>query len=134
MQIYRHAQLLHPLPERRVMVLVEVVAVGVAVYHRSPEAQLAHAPLQLVGGSLWVLQGKVRQPTKTGRVQLNFFGQEIVGFAGQAHGVGGIRLRLYAGAGERQKRPFDAGRVHGRQALLAEILQAGQNILHGLGG
>src|SRR5262249_53278202 len=60
-EVDKCAQLLRPLPERVKRGMVEVLAAGVPVDHRSGKRELAHAALELIGRGLCILHGKVRE-------------------------------------------------------------------------
>ena len=124
MQIDRRAQCRGAFPERIIGPVVEIFAVGVAVDHGAAELELAHAALELVGGGLGILHGQMRKAGIAVRTLLHFLGEEIVRGARVAHGGRGVALDLHAGSGDRQHRARDAGLVHHRQPLLAEIGQA----------
>jgi len=95
-----------------------------SVDHGAAELQIAHAALELVGGSLCILHGKMRETRIVVGPLLNFLGQEIVRCAGGTHGFCGVAFHLHARPGDRQDRPRDAVLFHHLQALLAEIGQS----------
>src|SRR6185312_615740 len=123
MQVDRRAQDGGALPERIVAAVVEVFAVAVAVDHGAAELELAHAALELGGGGPGVLHGQMREAGIALRPFLHFLGQKIIRRARGPHRRGGAALGLHARSGHRQDRARDAGFVHHRQALLAEIGQ-----------
>ena len=102
--------------------VVEVAAANVAVDQRALEAVLAHRALQLVGG---LVRNRGRQRGETGearRMLLHRFRQHIVGVARQRERVGGLQL-LGARRIERQHLHIDAGRVHFRQSVGADVAE-----------
>ena len=60
-QVNQRVQRLDALPKRRERGMIEILAVGVAIDHRAAEFQLSDAALELVGGGLGILHGKMRQ-------------------------------------------------------------------------
>ena len=129
MEIERHVERLHPFPKRCVARIVKIDAVGVAVYHRADEAEIAHGPLEFVGGGSRVLHGEVGEAGVTLRPALHFHGEEIVGLPGQLDRDGGIGFGLNAGAGNRQDRQGDAPGVHRGKPRLAEIRHFGHELV-----
>ena len=92
-----------------------------AVDHGAAELEIAHAALELVGGGFGILHRQMREAGITVRALLDFLGEEIVRGARVANGGRGIALDLHARPGDRQHRAGDAGLVHHRQPLFAEV-------------
>ena len=103
--------------------VVEIAAAIVAVDDGADEAAGLHPVFEL-GGGLVRRRGRQRgEAGKPLRVLLHPRGKEIVDFAGQRDGVGGIEL-LGAGRSQRQHLHVDAGCVHRRDALVGDIGEA----------
>ena len=61
MQIDRHIELLHPLPEQQRAVLIEIVATGLAVDQRALEPEILDGALEFVGRGSGILHRQMRK-------------------------------------------------------------------------
>ena len=108
--------------------MVEILSVGMAVDHGAAEFQLAHAALELVGGTARILHRQMSEAGIAVRAFLNFAREKIVRLPRDARCGCDVALDLNARAGDGQHGARDDGLVHRLQALLAEVGQARQQI------
>jgi hypothetical protein len=92
-----------PFPERIERRIVEILPVGVTVDHGTEELEIAHAAFELVRGRAGILHGEMREGAVAVRLPLNFARQEVVCFAGSAHG----RRRVALGLNPRPRKAED---------------------------
>ena len=124
MQIDRHIELLHPLPEREIPVLIEIVATGLAVDQRALEPEILDGALQFVGRGADILHRQMGEAGIAMRPLLYLARQQVVGAARQPDRALGIGLGLHAGGGDRKHGDIDAGLVHGLEPQLVEVGKA----------
>ncbi|MCY1233354.1 hypothetical protein D9M69_328950 [compost metagenome] len=124
MQVHRHVQRLHALPERVIGGIVVVAPMRMAVHQRALEAELQHGTFQLGCRLLGVLH---RQRGKAGiarRMAGDLRRQEVIARARPCQRQAGVGFSLHARAGLRQHGDVDAAPVHPGQALFVEIGKA----------
>src|SRR5580704_9276634 len=128
MQIDRHAELFRGFEDRPKELIIEIASAMVAVNHGAGEFLLAHAPLELSGGLLRLTGRQYGKAADALWIFLDRGGEEIVGVADDGRRVGLVEL-LDARRGERHDLHVDARRVHGGDALVAEVAQFGDEFL-----
>ena len=123
MKIERDVQGLHPLPKDVVGRIVEIDAVRRPVDHRTGEAEIVHATLELVRSRSRILHGEVGKARIAARLLRDLPGQQVVRLRRELPRLRRVGLDLHARSRDRQDRPGHPGLVHLRQPLLAEIRQ-----------
>ena len=126
-QIDRDIERFGALQDRPEELVVQIAAARVAVDERALEALLPDPALQFFGR---LFGRRDRQGGKAGearRMFLHRFGEEIVGFARDRDLLRRFRL-LDPGRIQREHLHVDAGGVHVRDALVADILKLLENL------
>jgi hypothetical protein len=109
--------------DRLELLLVEVVALRVAVDLDAVEAELLLAAAQLFSRPSWILRRDRDHAVEPVGIALAGGLQLIVRVARDALGVLDVEQRLHAWAGERQHRLVDAALVHRLDAQLSDVEQ-----------
>jgi hypothetical protein len=106
----------------------------VAVDHRALHAELAHGALELVRRRARVGRRQRGEGREAFGVLVHGAGELVVGLAREGHGGLGVVEVLDARRRVADDLQVDAGGVHGRQPLLAEIEQVGRQRRRRCGG
>jgi hypothetical protein len=104
-----------------------------SVDHRADVAQLGGAPFEFCGRSLRIAGRQGRERAEAGRMRADGVSDLVVRFPGQRDGFPG-RECLGGGRDDRQDRDVDSGGVHRLDAALADVLEAGLVVAHGVEG
>ena len=118
----RHLERFGPLEDGPEELVVEVAAPGVAIDHGALEAVFADRTLQLIGRRF---RRRGRQRGEGGEpvwMASHRVGEAVVGLTGERHRLGRVEL-LHARSGQRQHLHIDAGRIHVRDPVVAEIAE-----------
>jgi hypothetical protein len=121
MDVNRYAEHRDTFPERGQRSMIQILSVGVAVDHRTAEAEISDAALQFVSRGGRILHRQMREAGVATGAPLNFSRQEIVGPRCHLDRGCGIWLDLDAGAGEGKNRLVNSGSVHGSDPAVAKI-------------
>jgi len=132
MNVDRSFQRSGPLPEHRVLIQIEILAVRLAIDHCPLKPKVAHATLQLIGRRSRILHGQVGKAPIPARPLLHRRGQKIVHRPRLFPRNRSVLLHLHSRPGQRQHHKVDAVLVHDGDALVSQVIEHSRSKLPNL--